>query len=114
MRPTGVVIFTFLKMILRTTPMTYLQLTVAAPDDSTERFFGRVATVLPDKHGNYGLGQCIGDLLRDLLNHGKSNGADSRTQTTGLTSRNSTTYLGTPNGVGSSTLAEVAYFLRDG
>jgi len=90
-----------------------LQLTVAAPDDSTERFYGRVATVLPDNTGNYGRANIFNNLLSNLFGnhvpHGAAPPLDYWPNQPEFDD-----VQGTPNGVGSSTLAEVAYFLRKG
>lgn len=90
-----------------------LQLTVAAPDTSSDRFYGRVATVLPNTSGEFGLVNGLGNVLGNLLqpvvpgiipapgNYWPNQPEFDDVQ-------------GTPNGVGSSTLAEVAYFVRNG
>src|SRR5262249_34875495 len=84
-----------------------LQLTVTSPDTSSERFYGRVATVLPNDSGDYGI---LGGLLGGLISPGVI-------APPGKYWPNQPEFddvQGTPNGLGSSPLAEVAYFLRNG
>src|SRR5262245_12317821 len=90
-----------------------LQFTVATPDTATHRFYGRVGPVLADDDGNYGdmggLGGLLGNLLNPLLqvqlpppgNYWPDQPEFDDVQ-------------GIPNGVGSSTMAEISYFLRNG
>ncbi len=90
-----------------------LQLTVASPDTSADRFYGRVATVLPNSSGSYGLLAGVGGLLGSLLNPI----LPGTIPPPGDYWPNQPEFddlLGTPNGVGSSSLAEVAYFVRNG
>jgi len=83
-----------------------LQLTVCAPDAAAERFYGRTATVLPDTPDNCGLGNILGVLLGDLLGPAPGEYWPNQPEFDDI--------QGTPNGIGSSPLAEVSYFLRNG
>ena len=90
-----------------------LQFTVTTPDNAADRFYGRVGPILPSADGKYGpLGALLnlaGDLLDPLvpgLLPPPGNYWPDQPEFDDLP--------GTPNGVGSSTLAEVAYFLRNG
>ncbi len=93
-----------------------LQLTVATPDTSADRFYGRVATVLPNDDDEYcrgnglgiGQGNELGNLLHALLPAIPAPGSYWPNQP------EFDDLQGIPNGVGSSSLAEVAYFIRNG
>ena len=97
-----------------------LQLTITTPDTASDRFQGRVACLLPDTTGQCGKGQGLG------LGLGHSDGQGLGLIGGLLSSLGAAPgqywpdqpefddVQGTPNGAGSSTMAEVSYFLRQG
>src|SRR5262245_64063348 len=90
-----------------------LQFTVTTPDTDADRFHGRVGPVLPNAQGKYGLVGGVlnlaGSLLNPLLPGTLPPPGDYWPNQPEFDD-----VLGTPNGTGSSTLAEVAWFLRNG
>jgi type II secretory pathway pseudopilin PulG len=90
-----------------------LQFTVMTPDTDADRFHGRVGPVLPNAQGKYGLVGGVlnlaGSLLNPLLPGTLPPPGDYWPNQPEFDD-----VLGTPNGTGSSTLAEVAWFLRNG
>lgn len=88
-----------------------LQFTVRTPDSVSDRFYGKVATLLPNSQGLFGPNLISGLLgaLRGFLPGTTAPPGDYWPDQPEFDD-----FQGTPNGLGSSTMAEIAYFLRHG